>query len=85
MRKKVKNEMTNDLRRVYNLRELLKGGVPGKYVKRWRHTNLVLLSPDLRKAFREGSERHSAPGDSVEGHLERQEARYTHHNVWLVA
>ena len=54
MKKKVKSEMTDDLRPEYNLRQLLKGGVRGKYAKRYQEgTNLVLLSPDVRKAFRD--------------------------------
>ena len=54
MKKRVKSEMADDLRPEYNLRELLKGGVRGKYAKRYQEgTNLVLLSPDVRKAFRD--------------------------------
>jgi len=52
MKKRVKNELTDDLRPEYDLRQLLKGGVRGKYAKRYQAgTNLVLLSPDVRKAF----------------------------------
>jgi hypothetical protein len=37
----------------YDLSQLLKRGVRGKYAKRYNAgTNLVLLSPDVRKAFR---------------------------------
>jgi hypothetical protein len=37
----------------YDLGRLLKGGVRGKYAKRYHaSTNLVLLDPDVRKAFR---------------------------------
>jgi len=37
----------------YDLGQLLKGGVRGKYAKRYHAgTNLVLLDPDVRKAFR---------------------------------
>jgi hypothetical protein len=51
--KKRKNEMTDELRPEYDLRQLLKGGVRGKYAKRYQAgTNLVLLDPDIRKAFR---------------------------------
>jgi hypothetical protein len=40
------------LRPEYDLGELLKGGVRGKYAKRYHAgTNLVLLDPDMRKAF----------------------------------
>jgi len=44
--------MDDELRPEYDLRELLKGGVRGKYVERYRAgTNLVLLDPDVAKAF----------------------------------
>ena len=47
------NEMNDDLRQEYDLRQLLKAGVQGKYAKRYHAgTNLVLLDPDIRKAFR---------------------------------
>ena len=50
---KRKNRMTDELRPEYDLRQLLKGGVRGKYAKRYHAgTNLVLLDPDVRKAFR---------------------------------
>ena len=54
--KKHSNKMNDELRLEYNLRQLLKGGVRGKYAKRYQAgTNLVLLDPEIRKAF--GSER----------------------------
>ena len=44
--------MEDELRPEYNLRELLKGGVRGKYAERYRAgTNLVLLAPDVAEAF----------------------------------
>jgi len=44
--------MSDELRPEYDLRELLKGGIRGKYAKRYRAgTNLVLLAPDVAKAF----------------------------------
>jgi len=44
--------MKDDLRPEYDLRKLLKGGVRGKYAERYRAgTNLVLLDPDVAKAF----------------------------------
>ena len=50
--KKPKTEMKDDLRPEYDLRKLLKGGVRGKYAERYRAgTNLVLLDPDVAKAF----------------------------------
>ena len=50
--KKVNNKKKNDdLRPEYDLSKL-KGGVRGKYVKRFQKgTNLVLLSPDVAKYF----------------------------------
>ena len=45
--------MNDELRPEYDLRQLLKAGVRGKYAKRYHAgTNLVLLDPDIRKAFR---------------------------------
>ena len=57
MKKKLKNEMDDELRPEYDLHELLKGGVRGKYVERYRAgTNLVLLAPDVAKAFANNAE-----------------------------
>lgn len=51
MKKANKKEMADDLRPQYDLSKL-KGGVRGKYAKRFqRGTNLVLLSPDVAKYF----------------------------------
>jgi hypothetical protein len=48
-----KNKANDDSRPEYDLRQLLKGGVRGKYAKRYHAgTNLVLLDPDVHKAFR---------------------------------
>jgi len=45
-------EMDDELRPEYDLSELLKEGVRGKYADRYREgTNLVLLAPDVAKAF----------------------------------
>ena len=42
----------DELRPEYDLAELLKHGVQGKYAKRCRKgTNLVLLGPDVARAF----------------------------------
>ncbi len=52
MKSKTASEMDDDLRPEYDLRELFKGGVRGKYAARYRAgTNLVLLEPDMAKAF----------------------------------
>jgi len=51
--KRPKDRKSDELRPEYDLRQLLKGGVRGKYAKRYHAgTNLVLLEPDVRKAFR---------------------------------
>ena len=51
--KKRKDETSDELRPEYDLRQLLKGGVRGKYAKRYRAgTNLVPLDPDVRRVFR---------------------------------
>ena len=52
MKKKSKGEKADVLRPEYNLRELLKSGVQGKYAERFREgTNLVLLDRDVAEAF----------------------------------
>jgi hypothetical protein len=52
MENKDKAEIDDELRPEYDLNELLKGGVRGKYVERYRAgTNLVLLDPDVARAF----------------------------------
>jgi len=49
---KKKNEINDDLRPEYDMKSLLKGGVRGKYAVRYRAgTNLVLLEPEVAKAF----------------------------------
>lgn len=52
MKKERQSEINDDLRSEYDLKELLKGAVRGKYVARYRAgTNLVLLDPDVAKEF----------------------------------
>jgi hypothetical protein len=54
MKKKIP-EMNDELRPEYDLKSLLKGGVRGKYAKKYREgTNLVLLDPEVAKAFPNG-------------------------------
>lgn len=49
---KKKNDLNDDLRTEYDMKSLLKGGVRGKYASRYRAgTNLVLLEPEVAKAF----------------------------------
>jgi hypothetical protein len=48
---KAREKEEDNLRDEYDL-SLLKGGVRGKYLKRYQAgTNLVLLAPDVRSAF----------------------------------
>ena len=50
--KKKTTELNDDLRPEYDLKSLLKDGVQGKYTQTYRAgTNLVLLEPDVAKAF----------------------------------
>jgi len=52
MKKNIDIEMDDDLRPEYDLSQLLKGGVRGKYAERYRAgTNLVLLAPDVAGVF----------------------------------
>ena len=52
MKKKPKSDVEDELRPEYDLRKLLRGGVRGKYAERYRAgTNLVLLAPDVARAF----------------------------------
>ena len=47
-----KDEEDDDLEPEYDLRTLLKGSVRGKYAEQFQQgTNLVLLEPDVAKAF----------------------------------
>lgn len=47
------DKRNDELRQEYDIRQLFKSGVRGKYAKRYHAgTNLVLLDPDIRKAFR---------------------------------
>ena len=49
---KKKTELNDELRPEYDMKSLLKDGVPGKYAARYRAgTNLVLLEPEVAKAF----------------------------------
>jgi len=52
MKQDAHDELEDELRPEYDLAELLKGGVPGKYADRYRAgTNLALLAPDVAQAF----------------------------------
>ena len=52
MKNEISTDIEDELRPEYDFRELLKGGVRGKYVERYRAgTNVVLLAPDVAQAF----------------------------------
>lgn len=52
MKKTSVDDLNDELRPEYDLRELLKGGIRGKHAEKYRAgTNLVLLDPDIAKAF----------------------------------
>ena len=52
MKKEISSDIEDELRSEYDLAELLKGGVRGKYAARYRAgTNVVLLAPDVAQAF----------------------------------
>ena len=52
MNKETSSETEDELRPGYDLSALLNGGVRGKYTERYRQgTNLVLLDPDVARAF----------------------------------
>ncbi len=45
---------SDDLRPEYDLRQLLKAGVRGKYAKSYRtNSNVVVLDPDVHETFRD--------------------------------
>lgn len=49
---KKKSTSKDELRPEYDLKKLLKTGIRGKYVERYRQgTNVVLLDPDVAKVF----------------------------------
>lgn len=49
---KKKTETTDELRPEYDMKSLLKGATRGKYAARYAAgTNLVLLEPEVAKAF----------------------------------
>ena len=50
--KKTRSKSSDELRPEYDLRELFRKGVRGKYAKAYRAgTNLVPLDPDVRRVF----------------------------------
>jgi hypothetical protein len=50
--KKKEPRIEDDLRPEYDLSQLFKGGVRGRYADRYRGgTNLVLLAPDVAEVF----------------------------------
>jgi hypothetical protein len=54
MKKQLTDELNDDLRSEYDLENLLKDGVQGKYAERYRAgTNLVRLDPDVAEVFQD--------------------------------
>ncbi len=52
MKKRSRVEKADELRPEYDLRHLLRNGIQGKYAQRYEEgTNIVLLAPDVAKAF----------------------------------
>ncbi len=52
MKMKSAGEKADELRPEYDLDELLKDGIQGKYAERYHEgTNLVMLDPDIARAF----------------------------------
>ena len=52
MKSRGEKAKVEDLRPEYNLAQLLRNGIQGKYAARYRKgTNLVLLAPDVAMAF----------------------------------
>jgi hypothetical protein len=52
MKEETRLEMDDELRPEYDLPQLLKDGVRGKYAERYKAgTNLVLLAPDVTQAY----------------------------------
>ena len=52
MEEETRLEMDDELRPEYDLPQLLKDGVRGKYAERYQAgSNLVLLAPDVARAF----------------------------------
>jgi hypothetical protein len=57
MKKQLPDEMNDELRPEYDLRQLFKEGVRGKYAVRYRAgTNLIPLAPDVAQAFAHDAE-----------------------------
>ena len=64
--------MDDDLRPAYDLRLLIKDGVKGKYAERYRAgTNLVLLDPDVAKAFANDEEKIKDKKETVTSKVRR--------------
>lgn len=53
MKRKSRTEVHEDVRPEYDLAKLLRKGIRGKYAHRYRKgSNIVLLAPDVARAFR---------------------------------
>ena len=76
MKKASDRELDDELRPEYDLSKL-KGGVRGKYAKRFQQgTNLVLLSPDVARFFPDENSVNTALRSLVE--IATAELRHAH-------
>jgi hypothetical protein len=81
MKKKIEKELDDDLRSEYDL-STLKGGVRGKYAKRFKAgTNLVLLSPDVVQYFPDDQAVNSALRSLVDIANESRPKRNSQKNI----
>jgi hypothetical protein len=81
MKKKIEKELDDDLRSEYDL-STLKGGVRGKYAKRFKAgTNLVLLSPDVAQYFPDDQAVNSALRSLVDIANESRPKRNSQKNI----
>jgi hypothetical protein len=79
LKNKQPSEVDDESRPEYDLRALLKDGVRGKYVARYRSgTNVVLLDPDVARAFPD----EAAVNEALRLVMQLTEVqRRQHHNV----
>ena len=77
MKKQIDKELTDDLRPEYDFTKM-KGGVRGKYAGRYRAgTNLVLLEPDIARAFGDDQSVNNALRALV--NLAKAQVKHVHH------
>ncbi|MCB8942172.1 MAG: hypothetical protein H6658_00205 [Ardenticatenaceae bacterium] len=58
---KMKPELDDELRSEYDMKQLLKGAIRGKYAQQYAEgTNLIVLAPDVAEAFPNSEAVHEA-------------------------